>query len=278
VVQLSGWLDAVLASLVAPGAVAALGYAQLLYMLPVSLFGMSVSAAELPAMSSEFGAADAVAAALRERLQAALRRVAFFVIPSAMAFLALGNHVVALVYQGGRFTADDAVWVWLILGGSAIGLLAGTMGRLYSSAWYALKDTTRPMRFAILRVVLTLVFGLVLAFPVREALGVDARWGVAGLTGGAGLAAIVEFALLRASIGARIGAVAAPSGLLLRLWASSAVAAAAGLGVAAVLPGASVIVRSLLVLGVYGATYLLLTAALRIAEAEGLLRRVRRRR
>src|SRR5690606_3243945 len=51
VVQLSGWADLILASLLAQGAVAALGYAQTLYMLPVSLFGMSVAAAELPELA-----------------------------------------------------------------------------------------------------------------------------------------------------------------------------------------------------------------------------------
>ena len=277
VTQLSGWLDAVLASLVAPGAVAAMGYAQLLYMLPVSLFGMSVSAAELPAMASEFGEADAVAAALRGRLRTALGRVAYFVVPSAVAFLALGGHVVALVYQGGRFTAADARWVWAILAGSAIGLVAGTMGRLYASAWYALRQPRVPMRVALLRVGLTLAFGLLLAFPVRSALGLAAMWGVAGLTAGAGLAAIVEFLVLRRSLAARIGDVRVSAGSLLRLWGMAGVSAGAALGVAALLPGSGPVVRALLTLGTYGAAYLLLTAAAGVAEANALVARLRRR-
>ncbi|MBZ5629249.1 MAG: murein biosynthesis integral membrane protein MurJ, partial [Acidobacteriia bacterium] len=55
VVQISAYIDALLASFLPTGAVAALSYAQTLYSLPVSLFGMSVSAAELPAMSSALG-------------------------------------------------------------------------------------------------------------------------------------------------------------------------------------------------------------------------------
>src|SRR3984893_17193016 len=55
VVQISAFIDALLASLLPGGAVAALAYAQPLYTLPVSLFGMSVSAAELPAMSGTVG-------------------------------------------------------------------------------------------------------------------------------------------------------------------------------------------------------------------------------
>src|ERR1019366_49071 len=81
VVQISAYVDSVLASLVSTGAVAVLGYAQVITMLPVSLFGMSVSAAELPAMSGEQGTDGAVAAALRLRLRDGLRPIAFYVVP-----------------------------------------------------------------------------------------------------------------------------------------------------------------------------------------------------
>ena len=86
VTQLSGFIDTMIASLpvLGTGAQVTLNYAQLLYGLPVSLFGMAVSAAELPAMSSVVGNGEEVAAALRERLGDGLRRIAFFVVPSAV--------------------------------------------------------------------------------------------------------------------------------------------------------------------------------------------------
>ena len=65
VVQISAYVDTVLASLLPTGAVAGLSYAQVLYTLPVSLFGMSVSAAELPAMASAAGTDAERAAFLR---------------------------------------------------------------------------------------------------------------------------------------------------------------------------------------------------------------------
>src|SRR5438067_13063517 len=89
VVQVSAYIDALLASLLPTGAVTGLANAQLLYTLPVSLFGMSISAAELPAMSGAAGlnATDE----LRERLNNGLRQIAYFVVPSATAFVALGD-------------------------------------------------------------------------------------------------------------------------------------------------------------------------------------------
>ena len=69
VVQISAFVDAVLASFLPEGSVVALTYAQSLYTLPVSLFGMSVSAAELPAMSRAIGNTEQVAEVLRQRLE-----------------------------------------------------------------------------------------------------------------------------------------------------------------------------------------------------------------
>src|SRR5436309_3095109 len=156
VVQVSAYADAVLASFLPTGALTGLANAQLLYTLPVSLFGMSVAAAELPALSGMSGVAGlepSAAETLRRRLDGGLRQIAFFVVPSAVAFLALGDIIAAALLQTGRFRHADAVWVWRILAGSAVGLLASTLGRLYSSAYYALRDTRTPLRYAIVRVV-----------------------------------------------------------------------------------------------------------------------------
>src|SRR5262249_39405502 len=147
-----------IASLLPTGAVTGLSNAQILYTLPVSLFGVAVSAAELPAMSSDaardHGSSDARFAALRTRINSGLERLAVFVVPSAVAFVALGDVVAGTVLQTGRFTAEDSRYVWGILAGSSIGLLASTMARLYSTAHYALGDTRRPLRFALVRIVI----------------------------------------------------------------------------------------------------------------------------
>jgi len=52
---------------------------------------------------------------VRVRLNAGLRQIAFFVIPSVAAFLVLGDVIVAAIYQSGRFTHTDATYVWGIL-------------------------------------------------------------------------------------------------------------------------------------------------------------------
>jgi putative peptidoglycan lipid II flippase len=277
VVQISGYIDEWLGSWLPTGAITGLSNAQLLYTLPVSLFGMSVSAAELPAMSRATGSDEAIAAHLRMRLEAGLRQIAFFVIPSAVCFAALGDLVAGVVFQTGRFGRADAVYVWGILAGSSVGLLASTSSRLYSSAYWALRDTRTPLRYATVRVVLTAGLGYLCALPLPAWIGVAPRWGAAGLTASAGMAAWVEFALLRRTLRARIGKAALPASFLATLWLSAAIGAAVALGAKYAIGIRHPLVTGLLVLGLYGGTYLAATVVLGIPHARQLLRRVVRR-
>ncbi len=274
VVQISGYIDAVIASLLGTGALAALTNAQALYMLPVSLFGMSVSAAELPAMSSAVGEKAEVAEYLRLRLDAGLRRIAFLVVPSAMAFLALGDVLAGALFKSGRFTQADSVYVWSILAGSAVGLLASTLGRLYASTYYALRDARTPLRYAIVRVILTSGLGYLFAIPLPKLLGIDAHWGVAGLTASAGIAGWVEFLLLRRTLNARIGRTGLPGPLIARLWLSAGLAAAAAWGVKELVGGKPAILLAVLTIIPYGAVYFGATAALGVPEVRTVLGRV----
>jgi putative peptidoglycan lipid II flippase len=274
VVQVSAYVDTVLASLLPTGSVAALSYAQVLYTLPVSLFGMSVSAAELPAMSSAGGEEDERAASLRTRLNRGLRQIAFFVVPSAVAFLALGDVVAGAVFQSGAFTREMTVYVWGILAGSAVGLLASTLGRLYASTYYALHDTRTPLRFALVRVALTIVLGYLFAIPLPAVLGMEQRWGVAGLTVSAGLAGWIEFLLLRRTLNARIGRTGIPRAFMVRLWSSALAAATAAWVVKlAVFPGHPLLV-ALFSLGMYGAAYFAVAASLGVPQAVRLVAKI----
>ncbi len=276
VVQVSAFIDSLLATLLPTGAVAAIGYAQTIYLMPVSLFGMAISAAELPAMSGARGTAEEVGAYLRARLDGGLRRVAFLVVPSAMAFLALGHVIVSALFQTGEFGRQDSLYVWGILAGSAVGLLASTMGRLYASAFYALRDTRTPLRFAVVRVLLTGAFGWFAALRLPGLLVVGPEWGAAGLTASAGIAGWLEFLLLRRRLGERIGSTGLPTGLLPRLWASALAGAAVGWLALEYLPALHPVPAAVIILGGYGATYLLATRLLGVQEARDLLVRLQR--
>lgn len=267
VVQISAFVDTIIASFLPAGAVVALSYAQSLYTLPVSLFGMSVSAAELPAMSRTLGSAEQVAAALRERLNAGLRRIAFFIVPSSMAFLAFGDVIAAVLYQTGEFGEEAVIYVWGILAGSTVGLLASTLGRLYSSTYYALHDTRTPLRYAIVHVALATVLGYLAAIHLPPALDIDPKWGVTGLTMSAGIAGWVEFVLLRRTLNRRIGTTGLPARLVGILWLGAGTGAIFGWGLKLLVGALHPIPMAILVLGAYGTTYFAVTAALKVPQA-----------
>ena len=293
VVQLSGYIYNLLATLLGTAAVSALSYAQIIYFLPISLFGMSVAASELPQMSGILGTTDEIATSMRTRLERGLRLISFFVVPSVVAFVAIGNVIVAALYQGGRFRAGDTLIVWYILIGSTVGLLAVTLGRLYSSAFYALRDTKTPLRFAMIRVALTASLGWIFALPLRPLLirvlesahvpmplvgGNTRAFGAIALTATAGVAGWLEFLLLRHALAKRIGAVRLPPSYLAKLWSSAALAGVIGaiLNIY-LLHRLAPIPNGIVICGVFGAIYVGVTIALGVPEARATLSRFKRR-
>ena len=278
VVQISGFIDLRLASSIPfNGAVGLLSYAQTIYVLPISLFGISISAAELPEMAREGGTDQAAFDRLRARLDAAIPRVAFFCVPSALAFLFVGDAIAGVLLEYGRFGRADTMRTWAILAGSAVGLVASALARLYSSTFYALRDTRTPLRFAIVRVILTGVLGYLFAFPLPRALGLPAWTGVAGLTASAGIAGWVEFWLLRRAIATRIGATGIRPQRVLTLWGAGILAGVLGLAVTHFWAPVSSLVTSALAIIAFAVVYGAVTLALGVPEARAIAARVLRR-
>jgi putative peptidoglycan lipid II flippase len=248
---------------------------------------MAISAAELPTMSRARGTTAEISAYLRGRLSDGLDRIAYFIVPSAVAFLALGDLIVLLLFQSGKFQRGNTIWVWQILIGSTVGLLASTMGRLYSSTFYALRDTKTPLRYAVVRVILTTLLGYFFALVLPGLLGVDRKLGAAGLTASAGLAGWVEFYLLRREMDKRIGRTRLVPARMARLWGAAFAGAAipwayklsADRGSLILSAHDTVVTSKLMALAllcVYGLTYLGITAAFGIPEARNVFDRGRR--
>jgi putative peptidoglycan lipid II flippase len=298
VVQLSAYVDTAIASLLGARALSTLVYAQTIYLIPVSLFGMSVSAAALTEMSRDTAAGEAAYAKLRERITSNARRIAFLVVPSAAAFLFLGDVIGAALLQTGRFTAADTRYLWYLLMGSAVGLVASTQGRLYASAFYALKDPTTPLRYAIVRVALTTVLAWSTGMYLPGLLGIPAHLGGAFITMVTGLVAWLEAYLLHRKLVQKVGPMGLPKGFLARLWTGAVLAGLVGVGLKLaftrflgpmhgldgewaagllVPPRLHPVVAAGIILPVFGVLYFAVTAALGVSEATGIFRKVLRR-
>ena len=167
---------------------------------------------------------------------------------------------------------NDVLYVWEVLAGSTVGLLAATLGRLYTSAFWALRDTRTPLRFAIVRVLLTTGLGWFLAFPVPRWLGIPASLGLVGLTISAGMAAWVEFTLLRMALNRKIGRTGLSVSYTLKLWAAAAGAAVSAFGLKMWLTALPPLLSGGVVLPLYGAAYFGFAAALRVPEATRIVK------
>lgn len=290
VLQLSGYLDLMLASLLATGAVAGLLSAQMLYGLPVALFATSVAAAALPGMSRS-PTSELAATSLRAR-----RRTAFFVAFSTVVFLALGESIVGALFGWGAFDGDDARAVSLILGAYALGLPAVASSRIHQNSLYAVGDTAGPARIAAVRVGLATVIGLTVMFPMDRitvhagellvltedgwfgplSRGIrsgspDPHLGAVGLAIGSTVAAWTEFVLLARRTRRVLGAPPGPSSVLGPL--ASPVATAAVVAVAArwTTDGLPDVAAAPLCVMVAGLAYVAVASATGVADARSLV-------
>jgi putative peptidoglycan lipid II flippase len=263
VVQLSGWADMWIASFL-PGALAILSYAQTFYLLPISLFGMAVAAAELPELSRE-GGADLER--LRARLSAGIKRIALLVVPSTIAYVLLGDVIVAALYQRGSFTRADTVIVAATLGFYSIGLLAATATRLLSSAFFALRDTRTPARIAVARVIIAAVIGGGATLLIRMRYPEYLRYGAIPLAAAAGLAAWYEWFMLRHRLARRLGHVPAGRKAILRMIVAAVIAGVLARILYVSLPDWSPLIQAMIVLPPFGIVYFVVANLLGVEEA-----------
>jgi putative peptidoglycan lipid II flippase len=300
VVQLSAYVDIFLASFLAVGALAALRYGQMLYLLPISLFGMAVAAAELPELSS---VERSERPRMVGRLQDGMARIAFFVAPTTVAYLIIGDLVVGTVFQTGEFDALVTVQVWIVLAAYAVGLLASTASRLLQSALYGIGDPKTPAKVAALRVLVSVAIGVVLMFqldriavtpdgltlthdlPAFGPLDAEARapeagelqrLGAAGLALAAGLAAWLEYRLLRRAVAREIGQTRIGGGRLRPMILPLVVLAGVAVAVRPLVDPLHPILAGFVAVGVAGAAYLAVSRMTGVEEAGDIGRLARR--
>ena len=297
-VQLSAYLDLFLASFLAAGALSALFKAQILYTLPVSLFAMSVAAAELPELSRLSDEPIAVA----HRANAALRRIAFWMLASSLLLIAAGEPIVQMLFEGGEFGSDDTSLVWLILVFYAFGLPAIGLSRMLQNASFAMGDTSGPARLAALRVTIAAVIGVLVMFPLDRAFigadGIEAlgdtiglagpldtdqrtddslvRLGAVGLAIGSAIGAWVELMLLARLLDRRLPALRRPSSALWPPTISASIAFAVTAAMNLLTGSLPSLVAVVLTVGVGGFVYVVACFRTGVREADMVLRPARR--
>jgi len=297
VVTLASFVDIALASFLASGALAAISAAQVLYLLPISVFAMSVAAADLPELAREQSSIDVG----RARIHTGADRIVFFLMFSAVAFVTMGGLIVAALFERGDFTSDDTLVVWIVLAAYSLGLVAAGLSRLLQNAAFAAGDVKGPARIALYRVIFAVVVGIVLMLQFDRigvlngdwfSLGdlpafgpVDAtlrsssdanRLGALGLAVGSMLGAWVELSLLQQRVATAYGTMSFRR-TVGRLWPAAAAAAVLGVLATLVLGWLPALIAAPVALAISGSTYVLLANKFGSPTSAELLAPVRRR-
>ncbi|MEM1205614.1 MAG: murein biosynthesis integral membrane protein MurJ [Acidobacteriota bacterium] len=286
VVQLSLYVDNLLASFLAPGAVAVIPTAGTLMNLPVGVFGMSVAAAELPELSREDP--RRAAEAISSRIDRAIRQSAFVICPSVVGYLVFGFLVVGLFFRGGKFTLAANWLTWGVLACYTLGLLASTVSRLLQNSFFALRDTKTPARIAAARLAVQASVGvpamLILdSFTVASVVGLGGGdvgalyFGACGLALGSSAGAWAELALLVRGLRRRVPGLRLPVAHVGGRLALALGTAVPALALWYLLRHRGLLWQGALVLPAYGLTYLLAAWRLGAPELDLWLGRLGRR-
>jgi putative peptidoglycan lipid II flippase len=196
VVQISAYVDTIMASLLTSGSLSVLMYAQSIFLLPISVFGMAVSAAELPDLSEEEeGSLDYNS--FMERLYNAQERILFFILPSTFICIFLGSNIISILFESGEFTSDSVRYVSLTLSALSLGLTPSTLSRLLSSSLYALSYHRVVSVISISRLITGTLLGALFAFIILPYFEVSESLHITGIGLGSTIGAWVEVFLLR---------------------------------------------------------------------------------
>ncbi|MFP4445176.1 MAG: murein biosynthesis integral membrane protein MurJ [Desulfosudaceae bacterium] len=271
VYQVNIIIGRMLATMLPEGSVTYLYYADRLVQFPLGVFAISGAMAALPSMSRQAAAGDYQA--MVDTFGYSLKLIFFISLPAMTGLIVLREPLVALLFQHGKFSEEAVRLTAYALLLYAAGLWAVSAVRMVVAVFYALSDTRTPVRIAIIATLANIVFSLVLMGPLAHG----------GLALATSLSAVLNFLLLMRALQVKLGKLRGGSltrAVVRYVFCSSVM----GLGVwqvaGWVIPAeasfSSLLLGTLLSIGVGVAIYLLLSYSLRSQELTDLVKALRR--
>jgi putative peptidoglycan lipid II flippase len=174
------------------GGVEKLYYAFVVFQLPYGVFVVAIATALVPELSEQFTRGDPDG--FRENLSFGLRTTTFVAVPASVAFVALAEPIVGLLYERGSFTRGDTAEVAALLAAYSVGLLGYALSFVLARSFYSRQNAGTP---AILNVGLLALF-VALAYALSRTLALP---GVAlAFSGAYTLLALALLAAMRGEV------------------------------------------------------------------------------
>ena len=169
VYQISAFIDTFFLARIGTGALSYFNYADRLNQLPLGVIGAALGTAILPQVSRHVGANEPAQAA---RVQGQAAELAMLLcLPAALALAVSAGPLASALFQGGKFTAEDAQMTALCLSIIVLGLPAYVLVKVLTPGFYARQDTATPVKIAVIVLVATVLLNFALIPP----------FGIAGL-------------------------------------------------------------------------------------------------
>jgi putative peptidoglycan lipid II flippase len=169
VYQISAFIDTFFLARIGTGSLSYFNYADRLNQLPLGVIGAALGTAILPQVSKHVGANEPGEAA---RVQGQAAELAMLLcLPAALALAVVAGPLASALFQGGRFTAQDAHLTAVTLSIIVLGLPAYVLVKVLTPGFYARQDTATPVKIACIVLVATVVLNFALIPP----------FGIAGL-------------------------------------------------------------------------------------------------
>lgn len=159
--QINLVVGTIIASFV-PGAVTILYYADRVYEFPLSMIGIAIGTALLPALSRQLQSDPVGAVATQNR---AVELSLFLALPATAALIAIAEPICVVMFQYGRFTPADAANTGLALAVFAAGLPAYVLIKVLAPGYYAREDTKTPVKFAVASMIANTALSIALVWP-----------------------------------------------------------------------------------------------------------------
>ena len=164
--QLNSAVDVVIGSLLPPGTVSLLYYADRINQLPLGVIGTAVGTALLPVLSRQVRSNQAAAA--NDTLNRSIEFALFLTLPAALALTVSGYPILSVLFVRGAFSFDSAALSAQALAAFAIGLPAIVLVKVLAPAFFARGDTATPVRIGLVSLIINLVLNLAFMVPLQH--------------------------------------------------------------------------------------------------------------
>ena len=165
--QVNTMIDRTLASTLVEGSISALNYANKLNTFVMGLFIMSVSAVIYPMLSKLSSQNDNTK--FIDTVIKSINSVILLITPISVGAIVLSTPIVRLLFERGEFDSRATSMTAIALIMYSIGMVAFGLKDILSKVFYAIQDTSTPMKNGILAMILNIVLNIILVKKLKIA-------------------------------------------------------------------------------------------------------------